>query len=300
MPLQFLSKPLGGPNLRHFFPSTRAAYHPNFVTLACPDHEISKPEVQLQYHSKPPGGPKSNHFEVSSRPTHLPTECVCVWCMHLAKVTCKDGSKTDAIGILLDKPHEGDGIQYILTEADMTFVSQEAEEFIDLFNLGLLPLAYFVNSNWPALNPHIHVRKLCIRMDHLSYEPPAINAQRTRCLTDGIPGEVKIGTRMFNITAEIYDCGTTKGEDYLMIKSNVCLPAQFATMSYGGLKRKNDVQTLRSKVREVMNRKWEWVSDLESRVVDATPSADTSGKRHEMPRTCQNPNKEDKAKTNQT
>ncbi|KAI8491760.1 Arachidonate 5-lipoxygenase [Branchiostoma belcheri] len=51
---------------------TRAIYHLNFVTLACLDHEISKPEVLLQYHDKPPGGPKSNHFEVSSRPTHLP------------------------------------------------------------------------------------------------------------------------------------------------------------------------------------------------------------------------------------
>ncbi|KAI8483314.1 hypothetical protein Bbelb_389180 [Branchiostoma belcheri] len=57
---EFQSKPLGGPNSRHFFPSTRATCHPNFVTLACLDHEISKPEVQLQYHDKPPGGPKSN------------------------------------------------------------------------------------------------------------------------------------------------------------------------------------------------------------------------------------------------
>ncbi|KAI8516279.1 hypothetical protein Bbelb_048600 [Branchiostoma belcheri] len=60
-----------------------------------------------------------------------------------------------------------------------------------------------------------------------------------------ILGEVKIDTRMFNIqtcgwggfaisfdpeTAEIYDRGTTKGEDYLMIKSNVSLPEQFATV----------------------------------------------------------------------
>ncbi|KAI8485854.1 hypothetical protein Bbelb_364060 [Branchiostoma belcheri] len=47
MALQFLSKPIGGPNLCHLFPSTRPTYHPNFVTLARPDHEISKPEVQL-------------------------------------------------------------------------------------------------------------------------------------------------------------------------------------------------------------------------------------------------------------
>ncbi|KAI8519289.1 hypothetical protein Bbelb_025460 [Branchiostoma belcheri] len=33
----------------------RAIYHLNFVTLACLDHEISKPEVLLQYHDKPPG-----------------------------------------------------------------------------------------------------------------------------------------------------------------------------------------------------------------------------------------------------
>ncbi|KAI8481634.1 hypothetical protein Bbelb_406350 [Branchiostoma belcheri] len=71
--LQFQSKLLGGPNSRHFFPSTRATHHPNFVTPACLDHEISKPEVQLQYHNKLLGGPKSNHFEVSSRPTHLPS-----------------------------------------------------------------------------------------------------------------------------------------------------------------------------------------------------------------------------------
>ncbi|KAI8513005.1 hypothetical protein Bbelb_096440 [Branchiostoma belcheri] len=36
--------------------TTTATYHPNFVTLACLDHEISKPEVQLQYHNKPLGG----------------------------------------------------------------------------------------------------------------------------------------------------------------------------------------------------------------------------------------------------
>ncbi|KAI8495054.1 Protein unc-80 [Branchiostoma belcheri] len=70
--LQFLSKPLGGTNSHHFFPRKRATYHPDFVTPACVDHEISKPEVQLQYHNKPLGGPKSNHFQVSSRPTHLP------------------------------------------------------------------------------------------------------------------------------------------------------------------------------------------------------------------------------------
>ncbi|KAI8498368.1 hypothetical protein Bbelb_235700 [Branchiostoma belcheri] len=62
MSLQFQSKPLGGPNSRHLFPSTRATFHPNFVTLACLDHEISKPEVQLQYRNKPLGGPKSNQF----------------------------------------------------------------------------------------------------------------------------------------------------------------------------------------------------------------------------------------------
>ncbi|KAI8500808.1 WD repeat-containing protein 7, partial [Branchiostoma belcheri] len=50
---QFQSKQLGGPNSRHFFPITRATYHPNFVSLACLDHKISKPEVQLQYHNKP-------------------------------------------------------------------------------------------------------------------------------------------------------------------------------------------------------------------------------------------------------
>ncbi|KAI8506327.1 Nitrogen permease regulator 2 [Branchiostoma belcheri] len=61
--LQFLSKPLGGPSSRHFFPSKRATYHPDFVTPACVDHEISKLEVQLQYHNKPLGGPKSNHFQ---------------------------------------------------------------------------------------------------------------------------------------------------------------------------------------------------------------------------------------------
>ncbi|KAI8513492.1 hypothetical protein Bbelb_101310 [Branchiostoma belcheri] len=53
--LQFLSKPLGGPSSRHFFPSKRATYHPDFVTPACVDHEISKLEVQLQYHNKPLG-----------------------------------------------------------------------------------------------------------------------------------------------------------------------------------------------------------------------------------------------------
>ncbi|KAI8503753.1 hypothetical protein Bbelb_187240 [Branchiostoma belcheri] len=55
------------------------------------------------------------------------------------------------------------------------------------YTLQVHRLANFFNSNWPALDPHIHVShmKLCIRMDHLSYEPPAINAQRTRCLTKG-------------------------------------------------------------------------------------------------------------------
>ncbi|KAI8514692.1 hypothetical protein Bbelb_072830 [Branchiostoma belcheri] len=53
--LQFLSKPLGGPSSRHFFPSKRATYHADFVTPACVDHEISKLEVQLQYHNKPLG-----------------------------------------------------------------------------------------------------------------------------------------------------------------------------------------------------------------------------------------------------
>ncbi|KAI8509521.1 hypothetical protein Bbelb_133690 [Branchiostoma belcheri] len=62
--LQFLSKPLGGPSSRHFFPSKRATYYPDFVTPACVDHEISKLEVQLQYHNKPLGGPKSNHFQI--------------------------------------------------------------------------------------------------------------------------------------------------------------------------------------------------------------------------------------------
>ncbi|KAI8495960.1 hypothetical protein Bbelb_263760 [Branchiostoma belcheri] len=57
--LQFLSKPLGGPSSRHFFPSKRATYHPDFVTPACVDHEISKLEVQLQYHNKPLGGPNT-------------------------------------------------------------------------------------------------------------------------------------------------------------------------------------------------------------------------------------------------
>ncbi|KAI8502749.1 hypothetical protein Bbelb_194510 [Branchiostoma belcheri] len=61
--LQFLSKPLGGPSSRHFFPSKRATYHPDFVTPACVDHEISKLEVQLQYHNKPLGGPNSTSLE---------------------------------------------------------------------------------------------------------------------------------------------------------------------------------------------------------------------------------------------
>ncbi|KAI8510361.1 hypothetical protein Bbelb_112770 [Branchiostoma belcheri] len=46
--LQSQNKPLGGPNSRDFFPRTRATFHPNFMTLACPDREISKPEVALQ------------------------------------------------------------------------------------------------------------------------------------------------------------------------------------------------------------------------------------------------------------
>ncbi|KAI8514923.1 hypothetical protein Bbelb_075140 [Branchiostoma belcheri] len=58
----FQNKPLGDPNSCHFFPTPRAIYQPKFVTLVCPDHEISKPEVMLQYLGKPPGGPKSNHF----------------------------------------------------------------------------------------------------------------------------------------------------------------------------------------------------------------------------------------------
>ncbi|KAI8510527.1 Cyclic nucleotide-gated olfactory channel [Branchiostoma belcheri] len=63
--LQFQSKPLGGPNSRHFFPSTRATYHPNFITITCLDHEISKPEVQLQYHNKPLGE-RDNQSEAGS------------------------------------------------------------------------------------------------------------------------------------------------------------------------------------------------------------------------------------------
>ncbi|KAI8508169.1 hypothetical protein Bbelb_144090 [Branchiostoma belcheri] len=59
---KFQNKALGDPNSCHFFPTQRAIYQPKFVTLACPEHEISKPEVQLQYLGKPPGGPKSNHF----------------------------------------------------------------------------------------------------------------------------------------------------------------------------------------------------------------------------------------------
>ncbi|KAI8516696.1 hypothetical protein Bbelb_052770 [Branchiostoma belcheri] len=51
MLLQFQNKALGDPNSRHFFLTTRAIYQPKFVTLACPEHEISKPEVQLH-----PGG----------------------------------------------------------------------------------------------------------------------------------------------------------------------------------------------------------------------------------------------------
>ncbi|KAI8495098.1 hypothetical protein Bbelb_270840 [Branchiostoma belcheri] len=66
--LQFLSKPLGGPSSRHFFPSKRATYHPDFVTPACVDHEISKLEVQLQYHNKPLGGPKTATYRNSFVP----------------------------------------------------------------------------------------------------------------------------------------------------------------------------------------------------------------------------------------
>ncbi|KAI8485289.1 hypothetical protein Bbelb_370360 [Branchiostoma belcheri] len=49
----------------------RATYHPNLVNLPCPDHEISKPEVQLQYHNKPPGRPNlissTSHVQVQVR-----------------------------------------------------------------------------------------------------------------------------------------------------------------------------------------------------------------------------------------
>ncbi|KAI8515186.1 hypothetical protein Bbelb_077770 [Branchiostoma belcheri] len=51
-----------GPNSCHFFTTPRAIYQPKFVTLACPDREISKPEFLLQYQQKPPGSPESNHF----------------------------------------------------------------------------------------------------------------------------------------------------------------------------------------------------------------------------------------------
>ncbi|KAI8491846.1 hypothetical protein Bbelb_302190 [Branchiostoma belcheri] len=50
---EFPNKLLGGPNSCHFFPTPRAIYQPKFVTLACPDREISKPEVLLQYQQKP-------------------------------------------------------------------------------------------------------------------------------------------------------------------------------------------------------------------------------------------------------
>ncbi|KAI8511904.1 hypothetical protein Bbelb_110040 [Branchiostoma belcheri] len=49
MLLQSQNKPLGETNSCHFFPIPRAICPSKFVTLACPDHEISKPEVLLRY-----------------------------------------------------------------------------------------------------------------------------------------------------------------------------------------------------------------------------------------------------------
>ncbi|KAI8490116.1 hypothetical protein Bbelb_321860, partial [Branchiostoma belcheri] len=46
---EFQNKLLGDPNSCDFFPTPRAIYQPKFVTLACPDREISKPKVLLHF-----------------------------------------------------------------------------------------------------------------------------------------------------------------------------------------------------------------------------------------------------------
>eukprot|EP00058_Branchiostoma_floridae_P024364 XP_002609854.1 hypothetical protein BRAFLDRAFT_90782 [Branchiostoma floridae] len=59
------------------------------------------------------------------------------------------------------------------------------------YTLAVHRLAYFLYTEWrPALQKNIHVshrcnNKLCLRVDHLSYEPACINAQRTSCQDQG-------------------------------------------------------------------------------------------------------------------